>query len=501
MKEGTTAMSEGETRWLRVLGTGELPEGRVRTVVAGRKALALTHFEGEYSALTNKCPRQGGPLGEGTIENGWLRCPWHGYDYHPTTGEPPEGFRDCAQAFPVEVREDGIYVELPAEVAEARTVSDVLVETMVNWGVRHVFGMVGHSNLGFADAMRRQEEQGNLTYSGVRHEGAAAFAASAYGKLTGRPAACFAIAGPGATNLQTGLWDAKVDRAPLLALTGQVDTQALGPGAVQEVDLAAAFAPVAAWSQTVLPGSRHAELMSLALKHAIQRRDVTYLILPDEVQVQAAPDSAARTPEGRTGSTAINPPDDAVAAAMELIEEADRPVIVVGHGAGGAMDAVTVLAERLGAPVLTTFKGKGLISDGHPLGCGVLGRSGTPVASWFMNESDLLLVFGASFSNHTGIAAYKPIVQVDFDRSALGKFHAVDVPVWGDVAVTARRLLGEIGAEREWADRRRAGGGTVGTVAGGEAESGARRFRGRVEFGGGFRGDEPDGAGGRGAGG
>ena len=102
------------------------------------------------------------------------------------------------------------------------TVTDVMAETLTSWGVRAAFGMVGHSNLGLADALRRQEEAGKLTYIGVRHEGAAAFACSGYAKLTGRPAACLTIAGPGATNLLTGLWDAKVDRAPVLALTGQV---------------------------------------------------------------------------------------------------------------------------------------------------------------------------------------------------------------------------------------------------------------------------------------
>jgi thiamine pyrophosphate-dependent acetolactate synthase large subunit-like protein len=94
-----------------------------------------------------------------------------------------------------------------------------------------------------------------MAYIGIRHEGAAAFAASAYGKLTGRPAACLAIAGPGATNLLTGLWDAKVDRAPVLALTGQVQTQVFGPGAFQDIDLASAFAAVTRFSQPVLPGS------------------------------------------------------------------------------------------------------------------------------------------------------------------------------------------------------------------------------------------------------
>ena len=99
-----------------------------------------------------------------------------------------------------------------------------MIETMVNWGVDTVFGMVGHSNLAVADAMRRQEEKGKLQFFGIRHEGAASFAASGYAKLTGKPAACFGIAGPGATNMYTGMWDAKVDRAPLLALSGQVNT-------------------------------------------------------------------------------------------------------------------------------------------------------------------------------------------------------------------------------------------------------------------------------------
>jgi thiamine pyrophosphate-dependent acetolactate synthase large subunit-like protein len=109
------------------------------------------------------------------------------------------------------------------------------------------------------------------------------------------------------------------------------------------------------------------------------------------------------------------------------------------------MASVLLLAEKLSSPVLTTFKGKGLVADDHPLGCGVLGRSGTPVASWFMNEADLLLVFGASFSNHTGITSYKKIVQVDRNPMMLGRFHPVTVPVCGDVGVTALLLSSELG--------------------------------------------------------
>jgi thiamine pyrophosphate-dependent acetolactate synthase large subunit-like protein len=105
------------------------------------------------------------------------------------------------------------------------------------------------------------------------------------------------------------------------------------------------------------------------------------------------------------------------------------------------LEPVLDLAERLKAPVITTFKAKGQIPDNHPLAAGVLGRSGTPIASWCMNESDLLIVFGASFSNHTGISAKKSIIQVDFDRMALGKFHPVEIPIWGEIGVTARLML------------------------------------------------------------
>src|SRR6478736_5075008 len=174
-------------KWHRVLAADELPDGRVTTVAAGHKSVALVHYDGQFSALDNHCPHQGGPLGEGTIEKGLLRCPWHGYDYCPLDGKSPGAYGDTVATFPVE----------------------------------------------------------------VRHDGAAAFAASAYAKLTGEPAACLTIAGPGATNLLTGLWDAKLDRAPVLALTGQVDIQVLGPGAFQEVDLSSAFRSVAGWSQVV----------------------------------------------------------------------------------------------------------------------------------------------------------------------------------------------------------------------------------------------------------
>lgn len=362
--------------------------------------------------------------------------------FDPHTGQSPGFHDDSIRTFPIDIRPDGVYVGIQPEPPHQPTLSDIMMQTLANCGVDTVFGMVGHSNLGLADAMRRLAEAGKLTFIGIRHEGAAAFAASAYGKLTGRPAACFSIAGPGATNMFTGMWDAKNDRAPLLALSGQVQTQVVGTGAFQEIDLVQAFSSVAAFNQRVMPTSKHAELIVLAVKHAILNRDVSHLTFPDEIQKLPASGTAkASSLDHRMGLPAITPAPDSVASALTRLRSAKRPVVIVGHGARFSMSPILALAEKLNAPVLTTFKGKGLIPNTHSLACGVLGRSGTPIASWMMNEADLLLVFGSSFANHTGITPKIPTIQVDFDPLVLAKFHPIDVPVWGEIGTTATLLL------------------------------------------------------------
>jgi len=437
--------------WHKVASTSEVDEGRVKSVTAGTQSIALVHFDGQWVAMDNKCPHQGGPLGEGSIEKGiddkcWLRCPWHGWDFDPLTGKPPGGHEDTGQQmFDVEIRGDEVFVAVPALPPRERTIADVMAETMTNWGVTSVFGMVGHSNLGLADALRHQEADGKLRYYGIRHEGAAAFACAGYGKLTGHPAAALTIAGPGATNLLTGLWDCKVDGAPALALTGQVQDQVVGVHAFQDIDLEAAFEAVAEFSETVHLTSDHALLMTQAIKTAILKRGVGHLVFPDNVQPRPASDSAkAYGPDGRMASLCVGPPPSALNQASELLKNAKRPMIIVGYGAVNGMDSVIALAEDLGAPVATTFKAKGQIADAHPLAAGVLGRSGTPIASWFMNEADLLIVFGSSFSDHTGIYEGAPTIQVDTDPMRLAKRHPVTVPVMGDISVTADLLKAEM---------------------------------------------------------
>ena len=335
--------------WHKVADVDALADGRVMTVTAGRVSLALTRFNDRYGALDNHCPHQGGPLGEGSIEKGWLRCPWHGYDYDPITGTPPPGFTDAPASHPGRGARRRHLRRAAARAAARRApISDLMVETMIAWGVTHVFGMVGHSNLGFADAMREAETRGDLTYIGIRHEGAAAFAASAYGKLTGQLAACFAIAGPGSTNLLTG--SVRRQGRP------RAGARDLGPGAVEGA------------RPRRVPGSRP--------RRRVRRRrgldaDRAARLRPrraDEPRVQAraraarrrAPRAArrgagaARAPtRGRAARADASPisrsrrADAPVEQAAALIAGAKRPVIVVGHGARRGIDDVVRLAERL----------------------------------------------------------------------------------------------------------------------------------------------------------
>ena len=235
---------------------------------------------------------------------------------------------------------------------------------------------------------------------------------------------------------------AKAHGAPVIALSGQVPSSVLGKGAFQDLDLNAAFRDVSVSTATLHHSSDHAELVAATVKHAYDGRGVAHLVLPDEVQVLPS-DGAPASPGGRLADRRTPPAPEAVAAAAQLVRDARRPVVVAGNGARAAMPELLALAERLGAPVLTTFRAKGLLADSHPLAAGVLGRSGTPVASLLMNESDLVLVVGASFANHTGIATYKTLVSIDDSPGSVGRFNPVNAALLGDAALSLAAL--EIG--------------------------------------------------------
>jgi pyruvate oxidase len=329
--------------------------------------------------------------------------------------------------------------DIGEELKEKSTVSDILVEQMAEWGIRYVFGLPGTSSLGVVDAVRKNP---NIKYIQVRHEQTAAFMASAYGKLTGNIAACLTIAGPGATNLATGLYDAKLDHSPVLALTGLVSRQLIGPGSFQEIDQHSFFEPICVFNKVLMSEDQTTKLVTLAIKHALVERGVSHLSIPNDVQ--KLPYKTKILPfEGRIPNKAISPSSYLIKKAASLIDEAKKPVIISGFGALRNGEKLLELAKKITAPIVTTFRGKGVIDGSHELYVGSHGGIGSTCASKLVQQADLLIVFGSSFSEMTQIPE-KRMIQVDIDPLMIAKNYPVEVGLWGNCFEVIPALIKEV---------------------------------------------------------
>lgn len=331
-------------------------------------------------------------------------------------------------------------VEKPKEI---KTVSDILIEQMAEWGIKYVFGIPGTSSLGLVEAIRKK---GKLKYIQVRHEQTAAFMASAYGKLTGHIAACLTVAGPGATNLATGLYDAKLDHSPVLALTGLVKRQLIGPGSFQEIDQHSFFEPICVFNKTLMSEEQTTTLITLAIKHALIERGVSHISVPNDVQ-KLPYDADILPMEGRIPNRNISPCQPLVRKAASEIDKAKRPVIIAGFGAMGQGEKLLKLARKISSPIVTTFRGKGVIDEDDPLYVGSHGTIGSTAAAKLVRQSDLLIVIGSSFSDMTQIPA-KRLIQIDIDPMMIAKNYPVEVGLWGSSAELLLRLT-EVVKERK----------------------------------------------------
>jgi len=310
---------------------------------------------------------------------------------------------------------------------KVRTVSDVLVEQMAEWGIKYVFGIPGTSSLGLVDALRKNTK---LKYIQVRHEQTAAFMASAYGKLTGHIAACLTVAGPGATNLATGLYDAKLDHAPVLALTGLVKRQLIGPGSFQEIDQHSFFEPICVFNHILMSEDQTTSLTTLAIKHALIDRGVSHISVPNDIQ--KLPCNASVMPmEGRIPNSNILQCEHLIRKAAFIVDKATRPVIISGFGSLGQGGKLLRFAEKITSPIVTTFRGKGVIDEDNELYVGSHGTIGSTAAARLVRQSDLLIVIGSSFSDMTQIPPMK-MIQIDINPMMIAKNHPVEVGLWGN---------------------------------------------------------------------
>ena len=264
-------------------------------------------------------------------------------------------------------------------------------------------------------------------------------AASAYHKLTGEMAACLTIAGPGATNLATGLYDAKEDHASVISLNGQSGIQYTGSGGIQEIDQDAFFRPITVYNNTIADPQTAVLLLSRALKHAILERGVAQLSVPNAIQ-KAPLDTRFCTRESCVSSMDILPADGLLREAARRINAAKRPVIIAGWGAYAAGQDVLAIAEKIASPILTTFRAKGIIPEDNEWVIGILGNVGSPAARKLAQEADLLVVLGVGFSKYTNVPEDKPVVQVDIDPLKLGR-NPGTLSLWGNCVQVLPHLL------------------------------------------------------------
>lgn len=270
-----------------------------------------------------------------------------------------------------------------------------------------IFGIPGTSSLGLVDTIRKNPK---IRYIVVRHEENAAMAASAYFKLTGKVAGCLTIA---------------------------------GPGGIQEIYQDAFFRPIAVYNNTIYEKNVAILLLNRAMKYALLNRGVGQLSVPNDIQKQPL-EAAHCVRETCIGSLDIMPSDASLKAAAETILAAKNPVILAGWGAHESSVEVLALAKAIGAPILTTFRAKGIIPEDNLWVVGILGSVGSPPARSLANDADLLITLGVGFSKFTNVPVDKPMVQVDIDPIRLGK-NTRSVPLWGNCRLVLPRLIPLLG--------------------------------------------------------
>jgi pyruvate dehydrogenase (quinone) len=324
-----------------------------------------------------------------------------------------------------------------------------LISRLADWGVDTVFGLPGDGINGLMEGLRRCSDR--VQFVLVQHEEAAAFMACGYAKATGRLGVCLATSGPGAIHLMNGLYDAKLDHVPVLAITGMQETQMLGTGYQQEVATDHLFVDVAEYNQVVMVPAQLPTLVDIAIRHALARRGVAHLTIPNDVQV--AP--AGEAPYAATGP-ATNKPTAPVClaapglprhehlqSAADVLNAGKRPVMLVGAGALHARDEVLAVAEALGSPIVKTLPGKAVVPDNHPLTTGGTGLLGTRPSEEALEECDTLLMVGTNFpyTKYLPASGQARVVQVEQDPVRAGNRIATEVPLVGDAKETLAALL------------------------------------------------------------
>src|SRR3954451_6655226 len=331
----------------------------------------------------------------------------------------------------------------------AEITSEFLIKRLAEWGVDTVFGLPGDGINGIMEGLRRHSDK--VKFVLVHHEEAAAFMATAYAKATGKIGVCLATSGPGGIHLANGLYDAKLDHAPVLAITGMQESAVLGTAYQQEVALDRLFEDVTEYNQVVMNPAQLPTLVDVAIRTAYARRGVAHLTFPNDIQIApAGKDPYSTVAPVRPPSTApvylapaVRPRDEDLRRAADVLNAGAKVAILAGVGARGAGRLVEQAADKLGAPIVKSLMGKMVVADDSPYVTGGIGLLGTKPSEELMEEADTLLMVGTNFpyTKFLPEPGKVKVVQIEIDPARAGTRIPTDLPLVGDAAATLEALL------------------------------------------------------------
>ncbi|WP_353990173.1 pyruvate oxidase [Pediococcus argentinicus] len=317
-----------------------------------------------------------------------------------------------------------------------------MLKVIESWGVNHIYGYPGGSINSTMNAL--QQEQENLQYIQVRHEQVAALSAAADAKLTGKVGVCFGSAGPGAVNLLNGLYDAREDNAPVLALVGQVPHNRMNYDYFQEFNEAPMFDDVAIFNRTAMTAESLPYLVDKAIRWAYKENGVAVVVIPNDFGYVEIPDIPYTSERTRNQALPKPLPDpELVQEALYMIKDAKYPVIHLGQGARGADKEYEELSKKLQIPIIITGLAKGVVPDSFEGNMGPINRAASKVANELIKKTDLVISIGANFPFAESVYANRPFkyIQVDNDQSKFGRHHHLDLGIWSDAKEFAKKAI------------------------------------------------------------
>ncbi|MBL1227031.1 pyruvate oxidase [Enterococcus sp. BWR-S5] len=320
-----------------------------------------------------------------------------------------------------------------------------MVKVMESWGIDHIYGIPGGSFNSTMDALYKEKDR--INYIQVRHEEVGALAAAADAKLTGKIGAVFGSAGPGASHLINGLYDAQMDHVPVLALLGQVASSAMNYNSFQELNENPMFADVSVYNRTVMTPESLPHVVDEAIKAAYKYNGVAVVTIPVDLGSVEIPDTYISTaPNHKTNVLLPNSQD--IDEALALIEKAEKPILYIGQGTRGGWSEIKAFSEYFSTPVAAAVLAKGIVPDSYENFLGFAARVATKPANEALAETDLIIFVGSDFP----FAAYffnpeAAFIQVDIDAAKFGRRHKTDVSILGD-GKTALKMMVEQGTQR-----------------------------------------------------